>query len=75
MRQQPPQPPEPASAEAEVPDPAPVKKDVVEKIAVEDAEEPGLTFAEKVDTPSKVKQVAEVPRTIKTTETQSATGN
>ena len=67
---QPPQPPEPASAEAEVPDPAPVKKDVVEKIAVEDIKSPD-SLAEKVDTPSKVKQVAET-QDIKTTETQSA---
>ncbi len=66
---EPPQPPEPASAEAEVPDPAPVKKDVVEKIAVEDIKSPD-SLAEKVDKPSKEKQVAET-QDIKTTETQS----
>ncbi len=66
---QPPQPPEPATAEAEVPEPAPVKKDVVEKIAVEDITSPN-PLTEKVDTPSKEKQIAET-KEIKTTETLS----
>jgi periplasmic protein TonB len=67
---QPPQPPEPASTEAEVPEPAPVKKDVVEKLAVEDDKSPD-PLVEKVDTPSKEKQVAET-KDIKTTETISS---
>ena len=67
---QPPQPPEPATTEAEEPEPSPVKKDIVEKIAVENAEDPD-PFVEKVDTPSKEKQIAEV-KELKTTETKSA---
>jgi periplasmic protein TonB len=66
---QPPQPPEPATAEAEVPEPAPIKKDVVEKIAVEDITSPD-PLAEKVDAPSKEKQIAETSE-IKTNETKN----
>ena len=70
VESQPPQPPEPATTEAEDPEPSPVKKDIVEKIAVENAEDPD-PFVEKVDTPSKEKQIAEV-KELKTTETKSA---
>ena len=66
---EPPQPPEPAATEAEVPDPAPVKKEIVEKIAVEDVMSPD-PLIEKVDTPSKEKQIAETNE-LKTTETLS----
>jgi len=65
---EPTQPPEPATTETEVPEPAPVKKEVVEKIAVEDDKSPDPVI-EKVDTPSKEKQVAET-KEIKTTETK-----
>jgi len=65
---EPPQPPEPATTEAEVPEPAPVKKEVVEKIAVEDVKSPDPVI-EKVDTPSKEKQIAKT-KEIKTTETE-----
>ncbi len=67
---QPPQPPEPATTEAKVPEPSPVKKDIVEKIAIEDEKDPD-PLVEKVDTPSKEKQIAEV-KELKTTETKSA---
>ena len=63
------EPPEPAATEAEVPDPAPVKKDVVEKITVEDAMSPD-PLIEKVETPSKEKQITETNE-LKTTETLS----
>lgn len=66
---EPPQPPEPAATEAEVPEPAPVKKDVVETIAVEDELSPN-PVVEKVEKPSKEKQLAET-KDIKTTEVQS----
>lgn len=65
---EPPQPPEPATTEAEVPEPAPVKKEVVEKITVEDVKSPDPVI-ERVDTPSKEKQIAET-KEIKTTETK-----
>jgi periplasmic protein TonB len=65
---EPPQPPETATTEAEVPEPAPVKKEVVEKIAVEDDKSPD-PFIEKIDTPSKEKEIAET-KEIKTDETK-----
>lgn len=65
---EPPQPPEPAATAVEVPDPAPVKKEVVEKIAVEDTKS-DVPDVEKVDTPTKEKKIAET-KEIKTTETK-----
>lgn len=62
---EPPQPPESASTEAEIVEPSPVKKDVVEKITVEDAESPN-PLVEKVEKPSKDKKIAET-KDIKTT--------
>jgi periplasmic protein TonB len=55
---EPPQPPESATTEAKVAKPSPVKKDVVEKIVVEDANSPN-PIVEKVDKPSKEKKIAQ----------------
>jgi len=65
-----PQPPEPAITETEVPDPSVEKKELVEKIAVEDVNSPD-PIIEKVDTPSKEKQITETSE-IKTTETKQS---
>ena len=65
---EPPQPPKPATTETEVPEPAPVKKEIGEKITVEkeDSLDP---IVEKVETPSKEREIAKV-KEIKTTETK-----
>jgi periplasmic protein TonB len=62
---EPPQPPESAASEPEVIDPAPVKKEIIEKLVVEDNESPN-PIVEKIDTPSKEKQVA-IKKETKTT--------
>ena len=68
---QPPQPPEPVAAEVEVPEPEPVKKEVVEKIAVENEKSPDPVI-EKVETPAKEKKITE-EKEIKTKETKPNT--
>ncbi len=54
---EPPQPPESAASEPEVNNPAPVKKEVIEKIVVEDDKSPN-PMVEKIETPTKEKQIA-----------------
>ncbi len=68
---QPPQPPEPVAAEVEVPEPEPVKKEIVEKIAVENEKSPDPVI-EKVETPAKEKKITE-EKEIKTKETKPNT--
>jgi periplasmic protein TonB len=65
---EPPLPPESATTEAEILEPAPIKKDVVEKIAVEDIKSPD-PIIEKVEKPKKEKTNT-VKKEIKTTKTQ-----
>lgn len=62
MESEPPQPPESATTEAVVAEPEPVKKDVVEKLTVEDTESPN-PIVEKVETPSEEKQITETKET------------
>jgi protein TonB len=59
---EPPQPPESATTEAVVAKPEPVKKDVIEKLTVEDTESPN-PIVEKVETPSEEKQITETKET------------
>ena len=68
IKAEPPHPPEPATTEADVPEPAPEKKEMVEKIIVEDDKSPN-PIVEKVNTPNRKKQIPET-KEIKTTETK-----
>jgi periplasmic protein TonB len=59
---EPPQPQETATTEAVIEDPSPVKKELVETLTVEDSESKAPKV-EKIETPSKEKEIAEVTET------------
>lgn len=66
---EPPQPPESATTAVDTPEPTQIKKDIVETITAENEASPN-PIVEKVDKPSKEKQIAET-KEVETTKTES----